>query len=537
MALAIFFRLWDLKNTPPGLWSDEAMNGINTIQATEGGPPAGRWKVFYPENFGREGLFINIQALFVKTLGHESWVLRLPSAIFGILTVLGLFLMTKELFSARIALFSAFFMATSFWHVNFSRIGFRAIMAPFFLVWGFYFVLRLMREARDEKIPGGGAPSRNIILARLEILAAIAGFIFGLGIHSYIAYRVAPLIVLYPLWIFYKQYRGGKLKENACAPCLIVLFIFMTLVAASPLLIYFGQNPADFLGRTAGISIFNAPNPLAQFSENTAKTLQMFNFYGDFNWRHNYRGAPQLWWPVGILFLIGIWKSLRIKKQRFSYRFVLIWSVVMFLPVVMSSEGLPHALRAIVLIPPAMIFAGLGMETVIIFMNRLIERWKNRFPEKLFQIARIEQELKILLFIFLFAVIVNTFNSYFFKWGASGDVFESFLGEETDIARWLNEAPKKIKKYVVTNSVDTVDLTGRPLSFMPIVFITDTYFQNKQNEKNIFYAGKKEFDKIDCSTPCAIIPVESQPTIYAELKEKIPNLRLGADLGFIVLRN
>ncbi|MDO8523101.1 MAG: glycosyltransferase family 39 protein, partial [bacterium] len=144
--LAAFFRLWDLKNIPPGLWSDEAMNGVNTIQANEGGG----WKVFYPENFGREGLFINIQALFVKALGHEPWVLRLPSAIFGILTVLGLYLMTKELFFGRVAVFSAFFMATSFWHINFSRIGFRAIMAPFFLVWGFYFLLLVMRKALIE---------------------------------------------------------------------------------------------------------------------------------------------------------------------------------------------------------------------------------------------------------------------------------------------------------------------------------------------------------------------------------------------------
>jgi len=34
--IAGFLRFYDLKNTPPGLWSDEAMNGTNTIQALEG---------------------------------------------------------------------------------------------------------------------------------------------------------------------------------------------------------------------------------------------------------------------------------------------------------------------------------------------------------------------------------------------------------------------------------------------------------------------------------------------------------------------
>src|SRR3989338_9423565 len=136
LGLAALLRFGDLATTPPGLWSDEAMNGVNTIQALGGG----NWKIYYPENFGREGLFINIQAIFVKFLGHEPWVLRLPSAIFGVLTVLGLYLMTRELFrlsansesssNKRIALFTSFFLATSFWHIIFSRMGFRAIMAP-----------------------------------------------------------------------------------------------------------------------------------------------------------------------------------------------------------------------------------------------------------------------------------------------------------------------------------------------------------------------------------------------------------------------
>jgi len=142
IVLAAFFRFWDLGNIPPGLWSDEAVNGNNTIEALG----THHWKVFYPENFGREGLFINIQSIFVAAFGHYPWALRLPSAIFGVLTVFGLFMMTKELFKGkeRIALFAAFFLATSFWHINFSRIGFRAIMAPFFLVWSFYFLIRLL---------------------------------------------------------------------------------------------------------------------------------------------------------------------------------------------------------------------------------------------------------------------------------------------------------------------------------------------------------------------------------------------------------
>jgi len=58
-----------------------------------------------------------------------------------------------------------------------------------------------------------------------------------------------------------------------------------------------------------------------------------------------------------------LWFAIR---QTFGGKtFILLWFVVMLLPVAVSNESLPHALRAIVLIPPAMIFAALGLEHII----------------------------------------------------------------------------------------------------------------------------------------------------------------------------
>jgi len=506
--IASFLRFWDLKNTPPGLWSDEAMNGTNAIQALESGPPAGGWKIFYPENFGREGLFINIQALFVKALGHEPWVLRLPSAIFGLLTVFGLYFLTKELLSVRVALFASFFLATSFWHINFSRMGFRAIIAPFFLVWSFYFLFLAMRKHK-------------------EWIFAMAGLIFGLGAHSYIAYRVAPIIALLPLWRFYKNWLKdtgrplGNSVSKYCAPCLIGILIFMAFLAALPLLWYYAQNPADFFGRTSAISIFNLPagkagstNPLGQFSENLVKTLGMFNFVGDFNWRHNFAGSPELWRPVGILFLVGIWLSL--KKFKWPESFLLLWFGVMILPVALSNEALPHALRAIVLIPPAMIFAALGLDWV----------WANIRPR-----------LRIFIFIFLSAAALQAYSQYFLRWAPNFNVYQAFQTNLTEKARWLNQQPKDIKKYVITDAVDRVDMRGAPMSFQPIIFITDTFYPQKQTEKNIYYLSANNLSGIDCFGKCVIIPVESRPAIYKTIKQKIPSLRLNTSPGFIILKN
>ncbi len=362
--IAVFFRFWELKSVPPGLYPDEAMNGNNALYSLK----TGDFSVFYPENNGREGLFINIQAVALGLLGNEPWVLRLVSAIFGALTVLGLFYFGRELFrgmsGAKIAglypneiaaLSASFFLAVSFWHINFSRVGFRAIMAPFFIVWGFYFMWLVFRNDLTD--------------ARKYWASAFAGLLLGLGAHSYIAYRITPILLLIPLFKILKNKNGYK--QSA-------VFLLLALIAFAPLGVYYLQNPADFLGRTSQVSIFSEASPAKSLALNSIKTLGSFWFVGDFNSRHNLPGAPLLWWPVGILFAAGIiFGALSLfKKSKFqipNFGFLSVWLLVFLLPAVFSSEGTPHALRSIIMAPAIMLVSGAG------FLNILsgISAWLN----------------------------------------------------------------------------------------------------------------------------------------------------------------
>jgi hypothetical protein len=97
LALGAFLRLHQLHSLPPALSVDESMNGCNAPENIE----KGRLRVFYPENFGRDGLFINLQTLSVYLLGNGSFALRLPSAAIGIMTVSGLYLLGKVLFETQ----------------------------------------------------------------------------------------------------------------------------------------------------------------------------------------------------------------------------------------------------------------------------------------------------------------------------------------------------------------------------------------------------------------------------------------------------
>src|SRR5579871_6189078 len=113
LIIATFLRFYHFTNTPPGLYPDEAMDGNNAAEVAD----TGHYQVFYTEDNGREGLYVNMVAVLLQFFHapHEPWVVRLPAAIAGVLTVLALYLLVEELFGFEMGLLAAFLLATSFW--------------------------------------------------------------------------------------------------------------------------------------------------------------------------------------------------------------------------------------------------------------------------------------------------------------------------------------------------------------------------------------------------------------------------------------
>lgn len=463
LIIATFFRLYQLKQLPPGLYPDEAMNGNNAVETIQ----TGQYKIYYPENNGREGLFIAIQSLSLRLFGmNEPWALRLPSALFGILTVLGLYFLGRELLSRKAGLIASFFLATSFWHINFSRIGFRAIMAPFFLVWAMYFLLLAFRRSSEKREYG--------------FAAVLGGISFGLGFYTYIAYRVAPLLLL--LFIpFFKDHRNFWR--------IMRLFLVTTFLAALPIGWYYLSHPGDFFGRTAQISVFSMPNPLLELGTNILKTIGMFFVSGDWNWRHNLAGSPELFWPVALLFLAGIFLGARAifrrssppetgTDRRFAFLFLFAWLLLAFAPVVISSEGLPHALRSILMLPPVMLLAGYGAAILWDFLRK----------ESPALTLALGTAVAVLL-------IGNAYVSYFILWGGNPNVQGAFAADYAAIGREMNRLPVEVPKYAVVQT-GGVEVRGIPMPAQTVMFITNSYLPEAQKEKNIHYLLPDQANRI-----------------------------------------
>jgi len=249
-------------------------------------------------------------------------------------------------------------LAVSFWHINFSRIGFRAILAPLLLIWSVYVLLRAFKAT---------SPSKGLCSA------AAAGAIYALGFYTYIAYRITPLLFL--LFIpFFKNYAQFWKRTT--------VFIIATFLAAAPIGWYFARYPGDFFGRTSQISVTNSGGPISHFAKNLAKTVRALLYRGDRNWRHNLSGAPELFWPVAFAFvagaLLGIYwllKSWRKKDVRtFGWWLTFLWLALATLPAAASEEGIPHALRSILMLPPVIMLAAVagvwGYEVSLRHANR-----------------------------------------------------------------------------------------------------------------------------------------------------------------------
>ncbi|MEE8131814.1 MAG: glycosyltransferase family 39 protein [Candidatus Paceibacterota bacterium] len=507
--IASFLCLFNLSDFPPGLYPDEAMNGNNALEAIS----TGDFKVFYPENNGREGLFMNIQAIFLGLFGNEIWALRLVSALFGIFIVLGVYFLTKELFAnEKIALLSAFFIATSFWIINFSRIGFRAIMAPFFLVWGVYFLLKSFNSEfrisnfesnSNEKINELNKPKFNqnsklkIKNSKLISFSIIGGIFYGLGFYSYIAYRATPLLILIVFSFWFLAFRDLRKKILK----IFIIFTVFTILVFAPLGLYFIENPQDFFGRTTQISILSSPTPIKDLGINILKTAGMFNFSGDWNWRHNIAGKPLLFWPVGILFIIGFILGIRqlfkfqIPNSKFQinskhqiqigFGILFTWLAVSALPVVISNEGLPHALRAILMAPPVFILAGIG--GIWLYEKLLTKMQKD---------TKVRKFILVTSYLLLVTLIFEAYTTYFILWGQNPNTAGAFNQEYVRLGKELRELPKELPKYVVVEA-SGVDVRGMPMPTQTVMFLTDTFTPDKQKAKNLYYIFPDELEKVD----------------------------------------
>lgn len=374
--LGSVLRLWQLGNVPASPDWDEASLGYNAYSLLMTGKDEyGKTFPLILESFGdfKPALYSYLAIPSIALFGLNTFAVRLPSALLGILTLLVVYGICQNLFRRRdISLLTTFFLALSPWHIQFSRVAFETNVGLFFNVLGVFLFLTSLKK--------------NILLP-LSVLS------FGLSMHTYQSEKVfVPLLGMILFILFYKEI--VKIPKKV-----IVLSLFVGLIIISPIIMSL-IGGGETLGRAKGVSIFS------QVSEDYMKSWRLYEeskseqdiigmifnskyvFYAkkiisnyishfDINWlfihgdisRHH---APRM----GLIYLfelplicMGIYSLIFHKWRRNMKIFILLW--ILIAPAAASvTIDVPHAVRTLNFLPTYQILAALGSLTLLSFLVR-----------------------------------------------------------------------------------------------------------------------------------------------------------------------
>ena len=90
---AAVLRLYRLSEVPPGIYLTEGIHGVNALQVLQG-----EYAVFFPDDYGRAGMFIYAVALTISVMGRTMLAVRLPAALASTGAVVAVLWLGKTLF-------------------------------------------------------------------------------------------------------------------------------------------------------------------------------------------------------------------------------------------------------------------------------------------------------------------------------------------------------------------------------------------------------------------------------------------------------
>lgn len=376
--VALILRFYQLGVNPPSLTWDEASLGYNAYSILKTG--ADEYGNKFPISIRsfddyKPALYTYLTVPFIKIFGLNEFAVRVPSALIGVLSILVIYFLVKELlqkwdkkYQKPIALASAFFLAISPWHLQFSRGAFEGNIGIFFLMLG---ILLFFKGLRDGK---------------LFIISSVS---FALSIYSYHSFRLlVPLLLVFIGFIFWQEVLKKKL--------FFVIFLLSLTLLTLPVYFSFVKAQASN-SRLSMVTIFSDPtviNPSIKRIDYDKSNNDVFgqtlhnrrivyslaivkgyldHFNPDFLFIHGDGGVQHHAVDMGMIYLWELPFILAglyiLVNRRNRYSLILI-SLFLLAPLPSAiTTGTPHPIRAIALMPAFHIFTAIG--TVFIFLRIL----------------------------------------------------------------------------------------------------------------------------------------------------------------------
>jgi len=366
IALSFFLRVYKVSSIPPALNWDEVSIAYNAYSVLKTGRD--EWGQFLPlhfKSYGEYKLPAQIYASIpgIAIFGLNEFGVRITPVIYGTLTVLLLYLLIQEAFKIRsVSLMSAFLLAVSPWHVQLTRASFESSFSLFWVLMAIWFLLKGLKKPKW------------LIFSMLP---------FGFSVYTYNSARVFTPLFLFATAIIFRKYFWEKRKWFLVSVALftalmipLVPFVLSGEAGARYKLVSItdekglvprinerrgastlpGILPRLIHNKVTYLSFYFAKNYLAHF------TPDFLFIKGAGHRQHHVQGVGELYWFQSPFLLLGLYYLFK-KKDR-NLKILLPWLLLAFVPVALTNDSIPNALRTVIAAPVYQIFTALGIYAV-----------------------------------------------------------------------------------------------------------------------------------------------------------------------------
>lgn len=341
LILAAVLRFYHLGINPPSPYWEEAAIGYDAYSILKTGKDfhGNSWPLVAFESFGdyKPSLYFYATVPSVAIFGLNTFAVRFPSALFGVLTILMIYYLCLKIENWKLGILAALLLSVSPWHLQLSRAGFEANLGLFLLVLGVFWTPALALSMY--------AYHANRILAPLLFLVlAAAGRIKKFWKNS----LVLLVLILPILWQFNSPVIRQRFAETSAFATLEPIIKSNQLIAA------------DGGGTIARL----VHHRFWQYSQIFLKNyFDHFNFnylflQGDTNPRHSIQTVGGLYLIQLPFLLYGLLLSL--KKRTKMDLLLLAWLFLAPIPAALTLAS-PHALRSLAMLIPLTIFTAKGI--------------------------------------------------------------------------------------------------------------------------------------------------------------------------------
>lgn len=361
MILALTIRFYKLEANPPSLDWDENSNAYNAYSILKTGRDEyGNFLPLTSRSFDdyKPPLYMYFNVPTVAIFGLTPFAARLPSALFGFLTIPAVYYLSKKLLEGQkivdpenFALLSAFLLAISPWHIQLSRAGFEATVGLFFA------------EAALAAI---------FFSFKKPWFLIVSAILVGISMYTYHSVRIyLPLILALQVFLFRKEIlkipKKIILVSFAVAAMIFAPLLFFAptkaitqrfVVTTMDLRLQESQKAIDFMeqDKEAGIPLSNIIHNRRFFAAQTMIDNYLWHFdlnflfvKGDDNFRHHIANMGMLYlWQLPFV-IYGVYLS--IAKRTKGSLFIL-FSLILIPLVSAPAKPAPHSLRNMAMVVP-----------------------------------------------------------------------------------------------------------------------------------------------------------------------------------------